>query len=426
MPLVKFVLEVCRGLNPYFKQKGRDHNDALDKIHKKYGDKVQILTHKSVAAPGLLGLFGKEYVEYSGYILSAKDSIRVDNERDEENRAAILASTGKDNLITQKYPSVADSSKDQVDMRVVIEEIRSLKGQFPSSISSLEQFPVLGELSEILQDNDFEKGYIDKLIQQLRNTFTAVDLEKRSKVHNHVAAMISGRISFFSPDTNPHSRISVLIGPTGVGKTTTIAKMAAVCKYSKNIQKIRIITLDNFRIGALQQIEKYAEIMAMPIKAISDYDALKKEISCADEDELIFIDTTGKSPRDNGKIEEMRDLILACGPDATLYLTVSATTKSADLRDILKRFDCFDYQSVIITKLDETSRIGNILSVLSDIGVSVSYITDGQSSVPAYITQASADHLMKLVKGLDFDLSAIDARYPLDESHQHKGGENNA
>jgi flagellar biosynthesis protein FlhF len=174
----------------------------------------------------------------------------------------------------------------------------------------------------------------------------------------------------------------ILVGPTGVGKTTTIAKLAAVFgpgnKESRPLS-VRMITIDNYRIGAKLQVETYGDIMKIPVSCVDNYEELRKTIALYSEGvDLILVDTIGKNPRDSVEIAEMKELLSACGSAAEVHLTVAATTKYSDMREIFQQFEPFNYRSVIITKLDETTRVGNVISVLADKGKSISYITNGQ------------------------------------------------
>ena len=386
----------------YFHERGRSHMEALEKIRDKYGDNFRILTQKSVPAPGIMGLFGKEQVEYSGYVLAGKEARDVQKSRDEQNRAAILAAAGKEPVNTKKDDDIGE----------VLKELKNLQSRLAIAASTPppEPYPFLSEIAEILKKNDFDQTFITGLTDRLRNEFTAAELDDRSKMHNATATIIADRLDCSRPDRNGVSRVFVLVGPTGVGKTTTIAKLAAVHGLSGVTRDVRIITVDSFRIGARAQVETYGEIMGIPVKAVDDHDDLKAQIALAADADLVLVDTIGKSPRDRERIEEMRWLLSACGNDSVVHLAVSATTKTADLREILTQFEPFEYRSVIMTKLDETSRVGNILSVLFEAGASMSYLTDGQS-VPVDIAVASPDRILGMIRGLDFDPILIEQRY---------------
>jgi flagellar biosynthesis protein FlhF len=207
----------------------------------------------------------------------------------------------------------------------------------------------------------------------------------------------------------------VLVGPTGVGKTTTIAKLAAnfgIDHNGRRMRQIVLVTIDAFRIGAKEQLKTYSEILGSPCFVADDYEELKKTIAVHSEGtDLFLIDTIGKSPRDMVKLGEMKQLLDACGSLAEIHLAVAATTKPSDIREILQHFEPFNYRSVIITKLDETIRLGNVISALSEKGKSVSFITNGQH-VPDDMMKASVIQFLINLEGFRVNRIKLEERFP--------------
>jgi flagellar biosynthesis protein FlhF len=208
-----------------------------------------------------------------------------------------------------------------------------------------------------------------------------------------------------------------------VGKTTTIAKLAAVYKMGRMGTRplsVRMITTDNYRIGAEQQIESYGNIMDIPVFRVNSDQELKKTIALNSEDaDLILIDTTGRSPRASVELAKMKQLLDASGPSAEFHLALSATIRASDVTEILRQFEPFAYRSVIITKLDETGRLGNVISALAERGKAVSYITEGQQ-VPNDIQKANAVRFLRDLEGFHVDRNKIELRFSNDEVEQIK------
>ncbi len=177
-------------------------------------------------------------------------------------------------------------------------------------------------------------------------------------------------------------RVLILVGPTGVGKTTTIAKLAVVYgvgSVDRAALSVRVYTIDTFKIGGTEQLEKYCEIMEVPFGIINNQTGLRKEIDMyREETDLILIDTIGSSPNDPKKLGEMQALLNVCGSKAEVYLVLSASTKTNDIEHILRQFEPFNYQAVLLTKMDETRTVGNIISALAEKGKPISFITNGQ------------------------------------------------
>jgi flagellar biosynthesis protein FlhF len=213
-----------------------------------------------------------------------------------------------------------------------------------------------------------------------------------------------------------------LVGHTGVGKTTTIAKLAAMYNLGNSVSRplaVRLINLDNYRIGAKQQLETYSSIMDIPLSNVATHEELRKTIALYSGDaELILIDTIGKSPQDGVELARMKQLLSACGSQAEVHLALSATTKSSDINDLLQQFEPFGYRSVIVTKLDETSRVGNVLSALWEKGKAVSYITDGQT-VPVDIKKAAVVPFLINLEGFRINRERVESRFSGPETEKN-------
>jgi flagellar biosynthesis protein FlhF len=233
-----------------------------------------------------------------------------------------------------------------------------------------------------------------------------------------VLEWIGESISIYKEDSFQRKpRVMILVGPTGVGKTTTTAKLAAIYgtrAAGRQAQRVRLINIDFYRIGAMQQIENYGGIMDIPVSSARDYGELKREIALAAEDtDLILVDTIGRSPRKSVELARMKELLSAC-PQAEFHLVMTAYTKTSDVQEILREFDIFGYQSVIITKVDESSAPGNIISALSEKGKSVSFITTGQN-VPKDIEYATPTRFLMSLEGWTINRRRLEEHFPDDK-----------
>jgi flagellar biosynthesis protein FlhF len=212
------------------------------------------------------------------------------------------------------------------------------------------------------------------------------------------------------PEPKKKPRVIVLVGPTGVGKTTTIAKIANLYgERSEDAWKhaVRFITLDAYRIGGTQQIEKFSEIMEFPVRTVENYDQLRQALALyRQEVDYVLVDTIGESPRSYEELGKMKAVLDACPSRTEVYLCVAASTKVSDIKEILTQFEPFKYKAVIITKLDETHRVGNVISALSEEGKSISFVTTGQG-VPWDIERASIIHLLINLEGFVVDRNAL-------------------
>lgn len=188
-------------------------------------------------------------------------------------------------------------------------------------------------------------------------------------------------------------KIIMLVGPTGVGKTTTLAKLAARYAFKQDVKyKVGIITLDTYRIGAVEQLMQYAKMMKLSIEAVVDPSEFKTALSSLRGCDYILIDTVGSSHYDKKKINKISNFIKAeSALSIDISLVLSATTKYEDLKEIYNNFASeLDIDTLIVTKMDETKCFGNMFSLLYDIKKPVSYFSTGQE-VPEDLTVASSE-----------------------------------
>ncbi len=379
-------------MEQHFTESGYTHAEVISNIRVKYGDKAKILFYKNVRLGGFMGLFTRDGVEYTGYITDTPARNR--RESDEKSKKEIL------NMTQAQKGSTLDE---------VLKEVKELKEQIGTGPREEQPLhPSLEKMRELLEENDFSASYIKAMIDRLKREFSLEDLEQFNLLEDAVIEWIGTSLSEFQDSPVPSPRVFVLVGPTGVGKTTTIAKLAAINGVTSGDQSLRVcmITIDNYRIGARTQIETYGDIMGIPVFTAESYDDLKDKIEMNRDQDLIFVDTIGKSPRDFMKLAEMRTIVEACGGNAEIHLAISSTTKDKDINEILDQFEPFHYKSVILTKLDETTRVGNLVSILSQKGKSLSYITDGQG-VPQDISRHTRAKLLNSLIGFGSDIQQI-------------------
>lgn len=376
----------------YFVEQAYSHREALEKVRDRYGENARIMHHKSVRMGGFLGLFSREGVEVTGYIAQEPVKRRtLDIQKEALQKEALQKE--KERILAVAKP---DSKIDQV-----LREVQLLKEQLSGASEEASDHPNLEKVENLLYQNEFAPHFVKEILARARRDLSLDDLEDFDELQQHVLTWIGESVKIYDHEPKGRPEVFILVGPTGVGKTTTIAKLAAMFGVARTGERdwdVRIMTIDNYRIAARKQIETYGEIMDIPVVSAESHEDMAKHLAIFQDVDLIFVDTIGKSPRDFAKLGEMNDLLQSCGRSAGVHLAVSATTKTTDLQDILQQFEPFRYRSVVITKLDETTRIGNILSALHERGKPVSYITDGQR-VPQDIERATVTRLLKNIDG---------------------------
>lgn len=264
---------------------------------------------------------------------------------------------------------------------------------------------------ELLLKNDFSRGYIDSTLEVLRaeqNGLLIVPSLEEFELRLVDRILASVEIDHASQLHPP--KVFILLGPTGIGKTTTIAKIAALygtLPPEEFRRKVAIITLDTFRIGAYEQIASFGEALSIPVfsaEGEEEFYRLLDELSSYD---LILVDTIGKSPRDKELAVKMKTLLSVPSKDlAKCYLAVSATMKEADIYKTLEQFGPFGIESLVVTKTDETQTIGNIVSISQERKLPLLFITDGQK-VPKDLHKASSAYVLNLLQGFCMDFGAL-------------------
>lgn len=189
-------------------------------------------------------------------------------------------------------------------------------------------------------------------------------------------------------------RIIALVGPTGVGKTTTTAKLAAMHAFNRG-NKVALITMDIFRVGAVEQLKTYSRIMGIPLEVASTPKELEKAVDKHSDCDLIFIDTAGRSHKDKEKLNEMKQFFADKIP-LEVFLCLSATTKDRELSEILNRFSIFQISKVVFTKIDESESFGNMINLLMKGNLQIAYFTTGQR-VPEDIEVATPAKLADMI-----------------------------
>ena len=255
------------------------------------------------------------------------------------------------------------------------------------------------ELYGALVANDVDPMIAMRLCEYTQRALTdqggeeAVDSEK---THLFMRRVIADFIPVASPmQLEPgKTRVAALVGPTGVGKTTTIAKLAAYAKLELK-QRVALVTLDTFRMAAVDQLQQYAQIMQVPIHVALTIEDLRSALRFYQDRTLVLIDTPGHSPKDGEVLGQLRRFLEEL-PGVETHLVLSATTKPRDMADIAQRFEPLKPSRLIFTKLDETSTFGPILSTLVRVKKPLSYLGTGQE-VPQDLELATSRRVADLI-----------------------------
>ena len=249
-----------------------------------------------------------------------------------------------------------------------------------------------------LINNEVEEKYAEIILDEIKSA-----LKKDAGIDNVLASIYQkiilklGQAKVIDGD-NPSTKFVYFIGPTGVGKTTTIAKIASNLKIQLR-KKVALITSDTYRIAAVEQLRTYANILGVPLKVIYSDEEMKQAKEEYDDYDVVLIDTAGRSHKNTEQTEDIEKLIKAVPEEERdVYLVLSATTKYKDLVKITETYATISKYNLIFTKLDETCCIGNILNIKMLTDASLSYSTSGQT-VPDDIEKIDAQKIAKQLLG---------------------------
>lgn len=247
-----------------------------------------------------------------------------------------------------------------------------------------------------LLDAELSEELARELVERVRNDPKTEGLSEPMMLKAHVAGMIEEDIRVSGPIrvTPGRCRLAALVGPTGVGKTTTIAKLAANFRL-KEKRRVGLITVDTYRIAAVEQLRTYADIIDLPMHVVSTPREMRETVERMSHLDLILLDTAGRSPKDEVRLQELKAFLTEAAADE-VHLVLSSMTGSRTLQQTAEQFATVGATSLILTKLDEVDGPGNVLPVLRSSGLPLSYLTDGQN-VPDDIQIADAHRLARMI-----------------------------
>ena len=262
--------------------------------------------------------------------------------------------------------------------------------------------PAIESAHALLIEQEFAPELADRLVRELSRRFSEQDEPSNESVRaallERIAAILPTDLGdAFEVEAGRHgARRIALVGPTGVGKTTTLAKIAAHLKLKRGL-RVGIVAADTYRIAAVDQLRTYAEILDLPVEiASSPRDAARACESLRDVD-VILIDTAGRSQNDHMKLSELKAFIASADPDET-HLVLSATASMRTLAREAEAFGSVGVDRMILTKLDEAASFGALVTLVERLGKKLSFLTHGQE-VPDHIEIARGRRLAALVLG---------------------------
>lgn len=354
---------------------------AMKKVQADLGDDAIITSSKVVYSKGFLGMFKKKSFE----VIAGIDRV---------NKKEVLYPTN-----TMLQPMSMGTKIPEERTMEIQQELADLKAMIKSMKrqSASTQYP--DELSIVIEELEHQEINPELITQIGDELFTIVKNSKYNLTQTEIQELAKRKLSDilfelpFGGITYKKKYINIL-GPTGVGKTTTIAKMAAHAVL-KDKKKIGFITTDTYRIAAIEQLKTYANLLQAPVEIVysrADYEMALLKYENLD---LVFIDTAGRNYKEARYLKDLEQLI-DVEKNVENYLVLSTTAKERDMATIIEQFLAFSVEKLIFTKLDETNTIGSMINLMVKYNKGLAYYTNGQE-VPEDIEEASMRNVIDLL-----------------------------
>ncbi|RUM44103.1 MAG: flagellar biosynthesis protein FlhF [Hydrogenimonas sp.] len=300
--------------------------------------------------------------------------------------------------VSHQFEELKDIKNELLKLTDKIKLIQNMVWEEKKPESSSAIPPEFAEIYRIAKASGMDASHLDEIMQltvehmplQMRSSTKTVRRYFQTLLRKMVPVRIETELK------PPQKKIMMLVGPTGVGKTTTLAKLAA--RYAFMMERkyrVGIITLDTYRIGAVEQLMQYAKMMRIGIEAVVDPAEFSIALQALQHMDIILIDTVGSSQYDKEKIDKLKQFLLTRSDIAIdVSLVMSASIKLEDMRSIYQSFSQLGIDTLIFTKLDETRGFGNIFSLVYETEKPVSYLSIGQE-VPDDLVCADSDYLVQ-------------------------------
>lgn len=399
--------------------------EALEKMKSDLGTGAVILGSRKISRGGLLDFLGREMFEVtatneenilpqkskpsapmirpSGSRLSVTvgDNGPVADPRPEEFSRVVRGTLeGIEPPLAE--PVERNAATSTTVIRQLKQELRELKGGMTEMAEQMRYQrmpalpPILKEIYKKLVDNELEEKLALELIQKLYGRFSENQYSNRDIVEDYLIGEISSMIKAVGPTPirEKEPLVIAFVGPSGVGKTTCLAKLATNKKFYGN-NRLAMITADNYRVAATQQLGTFSEIADIPLEIVHSPRDLTKALARHKDKEAIMLDTAGGSQFNERLRGELASVLEAAAPDE-IHLVLSVTTKAKDLLQAIKGFRMGPNVRLLLTKFDESLTFGSIVSVAREAGLPLSYLTFGQE-VPEDLEAADAEKIARLV-----------------------------
>ncbi|HHY70961.1 MAG TPA: flagellar biosynthesis protein FlhF [Thermoanaerobacterales bacterium] len=370
--------------------------EAFYKVKTDLGKDAVILQTKHIKKGGFMGLFAKKMVE----VVAAND-INPTFNLPKKPVLTTLPSIPSKSTESRSFAEIDGIRTDIAEVKTMLNKLYSDQKQ-QGFVADIDIPLPLKKYYDRMYEMEVEPDIIHKIIKNTKKTLSDTDINNKTKLYKTIKKEIASLIDIIEPiELSKNSNIVAFVGPTGVGKTTTIAKLAAHFSLYKN-KNVAMVTADTFRVGAIEQLKLYGDLLEIPVLVVYRPEDIKDILTDLNDYDLLLVDTMGFNPNNRMQIKKIKGLLDIINPN-DVHVVISAATKKQDMFGILNNYKELQYNKIIITKLDETKSYGMILNALKVAGCKLSYFTMGQN-VPDDIEIASADKIADMILGESEDV----------------------
>ena len=394
------------------KYTGKDETEAVMKAKDDLGSNAVVLNVRTMKQRGLAKIFKKDFVEITAALEEKDFAQNVNNNKPTFSRVSSEAIKKQQSQINLLADDRADTNAPK-QSEIIEKKLDSLHDMLRNQMVKEEDvkpvvrpennanFKSLKLIYNKLLENEVSEKYANAIINDIENS-----MKKESNLDSILASVYQKIIlKFGEPEAiedDDRRKIVFFIGPTGVGKTTTIAKLASDFKLTRS-KNVAMITADTYRIAAVEQLNTYASILDVPVNVIYSPSEMVESIEELSDYQMIFVDTAGRSHKNTEQRDEIIEMISNVrnsdiDADIVIFLVMSVTTKYRDMVNICDAYKSLNSYRLLFTKLDETDSVGNILNIKLYTGAPISYITCGQN-VPDDIESVDVQKLAKSLLG---------------------------
>ncbi|MDA1475523.1 flagellar biosynthesis protein FlhF [Bacillus sp. CLL-7-23] len=355
--------------------------EATMQIRQELGNDAVILNSKKIQTRKFLGFVKKQGVE----VIAVLDQDFPEMKKPKQQMPTIFQQT------------LSPEKPEQLDLAHQVKELKEmLANQHQEHAVDVLPKP-LKKADRLLEKHGVSTAIRTKVLSRLVNT----PLSGEKWTEKKALSLLTEALGELLPKNSEenltiHSQYVVLFGSTGVGKTTTLAKLAATSVLEKQ-KRIAFITTDTYRIAAVEQLKTYAELLNAPLEVCYSKEEFKAAQEKFADFDHVFIDTAGRNFKDGQYVEELKGII-PFDRNIQAFLVMSATSKYEDMKELLKQFSSISIDQLIFTKLDETDSMGSMMNLLAESKIGLGYITNGQN-VPEDIRSLSNESFVKLLTG---------------------------